>query len=253
MHTLTPTSPLLPPLFEANIPNHPILFALLAGHFPGEALVDSAERPTAALVRTPDGITFPSAGAPHPFVNAGIAQLRQSGPVILIARKPQSFYPPLDVRFARLEFLDLDPAAAPLANWVKTLPGNYRIRPLDEDLLARCAWKDLIERIYGKTRAFLACGFGFCILEDDAIVAEAYAVFTGRGHIEMGIVTAETHQGRGLATAASACLAQEILLRGSRPYWSCDADNLPSASVARKLGFRREQPYELYGYRTRKA
>ena len=54
---------------------------------------------------------------------------------------------------------------------------------------------------------------------------------------EIGIATHPDYQGRGYALdTCSACL-EKILSEGKTPLWSCSAANLPSANLARKLGF----------------
>jgi len=71
----------------------------------------------------------------------------------------------------------------------------------------------------------------------------------GSRQAEIGVITAEAWRGHGYAAATCAQLIRMVRQRGLEPYWSCDADNVASAALARKLGFGPERDYEIRLYR----
>lgn len=89
---------------------------------------------------------------------------------------------------------------------------------------------------------------GLCLMQGDEIIVEAYVSSFGDRTAEIGAVTREAYRGRGYASIACAYLIEACEQRGYQPYWSCDADNLASIQVARKLGFRHEQAYQILEY-----
>ena len=133
------------------------------------------------------------------------------------------------------------------------LPAGFSLVKMDSGLLASCEWRGLIELSYGSVERFLAESFGFCLMQGERVVTEAYAAFQGAGAVEIGVITSESHQGQGFGGITSARLIREIEAQGLSSYWSCDQSNTASVSLARKLGFRTERKYDLLGYRPLKA
>jgi RimJ/RimL family protein N-acetyltransferase len=66
--------------------------------------------------------------------------------------------------------------------------------------------------------------------------------------VEMGVTTRAQYQRRGYATLTCAHLIRACEERGYRTYWNCAKQNLASAAVARKLGYRREKVYRLLAW-----
>ena len=153
----------------------------------------------------------------------------------------------------RLGFDPIDASSARFEELRGTLPDGITVRPIDRDLLARCEWREHVEAAHGSVEAFLANGFGLCLMRDDDILAEAYAPFIGGGVAEVGVVTAEAHRGHGLAAIAIAWLMVPIAERGLAPYWSCDTTNEASVRVAAKVGFGEPRPFGIRLYRQLEA
>jgi RimJ/RimL family protein N-acetyltransferase len=89
---------------------------------------------------------------------------------------------------------------------------------------------------------------GFVLLDGKSILSEAHAFFWGDTVVEIGVITAEGQRGLGYASMVSAYLVQACECRGYATYWACHVDNLASAAVARKLGYRLENEVSLAWY-----
>lgn len=239
-------------LFDSEVPNNPMLFATLLGHTPGRAFVDDADHPSQCMIRTNEGLIFFSQQASQAFFDEGFDLIKQFSHVILIWRSDifQIQIPNADKTIQRLEFSEHDANNQSLADIKNvSLPDGFEFRVIDRDLLERCVWREEIENFCGSLENFLAHGFGVCLMRGDEIISESYAPFIGAHNVEIGAVTSETQRGHGYAAMTCAHLIQTCLERGLQPYWSCDADNLASVNLARKLGFQHEREYEIRMYR----
>jgi RimJ/RimL family protein N-acetyltransferase len=87
-----------------------------------------------------------------------------------------------------------------------------------------------------------------CLLRGEEILCEASTGPAVNGLIELGVITHEPHQGQGYATLTCAHLAHQCEQRGYQTYWNCAKQNVASAAVARKLGYRIEREYKLLAW-----
>jgi RimJ/RimL family protein N-acetyltransferase len=239
-------------LFDPDIPNNPMLFATLLGNTPGRAFVDDPNNPSYCMVRTNEALVFFSQQASQDFFDQGLAHARQFGHVALIWQSSTSTLqiPKADKTIQRLEFSEFSSNNQSLAGMKNGgLPDGFEIRSIDKELLETCEWKEEIESFCGSMENFLSHGFGVCLMRGSEIISESYAPFVGVHNVEIGSVTREAHRGQGYAAITCAHLIQACLERGLQPYWSCDADNLASVNLARKLGFQNGREYEIRMYR----
>lgn len=251
MFEVSATLPDLPALFDADVPNSPMLFAVLRGHNPGRAFVDEATQPSQCVIRTNEALTFLSQQAQQAFLDQMLTYLRQFSHFGLIWRPDTAPLRPAEATkiVQRREFSDCGSNSETLASLESRLPNGFEIHFMDRSLLERCEWRPMIESACGSLDNFLAHGLGICLMRGDDIITEAYAPFWGMSQVEIGVVTNEAERGHGYAAIACAHLIQTCRQRGFEPYWSCDADNIASATLARKLGFQREREYEIRMYR----
>lgn len=252
MFEVSAVQPNLLALFDPEISNNPMLFATLLGHTPGRAFVDDTMNPSQCMVRTNEALIFFSQHASQAFLDQGFDHIKQFSYVALIWRSDSFLLhiPKADKTIQRLEFSEYDSNNQFLASIKNdSLPAGFDFRVIDRELLERCEWREEIENFCGSLDNFLAHGFGVCLMRDNEIISEAYAPFVGEHNVEIGIVTRETQRGHGYAAITCAHLIQTCGERGLQPYWSCDAGNLGSVSLARKLGFQREREYEIRMYR----
>jgi RimJ/RimL family protein N-acetyltransferase len=246
------THPNLSALFDPKIPNNPILFATLMGHTPGRAWVDDPGNPSQCLVRVNGSLVFISSSADQAFLEEGFEIIKQFSHVVFVSRRGESTLqiPKADRILQRLEFAEYDAESQSIADLINGgLPDGFEIRDIDTELVKKIDSREDIESYCGSLENFLAHGFGICLMQSGEIVSEAYAPFVTARNAELATFTKEAHRGHGYATKTCARFIQTCRGRGLEPYWSCDADNLASASVARKLGFKHEREYEILLYR----
>jgi hypothetical protein len=227
-----------------------MIYSTLEGRTPGRAFVDTAERPARCLLVI-NFLHFAFAGgAPDaPWLAQTIGELRQEQDLYLnrSAGQALNFAPSAlpDRVQGGLEFLDC--RLAP----VMPVPSGHQLRLVDRNLFAGCMWHDAMIAVFGTAENFLRHGIGLCLTEGEEICSEAYAAWRGAGRFEIGIVTAEPRRGRGYAFMACQHLIRLCEAAGQPTCWSCFADNLASAAVARKLGYQTERADEwLYYART---
>lgn len=241
--------PVLPTLFDPNVPDNPVLWAVLKGRHTGRALVDDVRNPSQCVLRTDAVLTFSSRQASSTFLTEAIAYLRQTGAVWLVwpsAESSQVVASEASSITQRLEFYDGD--AQVFADWRRCLPEGFEIRRIDRRLLERCEWRSDMEFFCGSVDNFLVNGMGLCMMRGDEIIVEAYASSLGEVQAEIGAVTREAYRGHGYAPIGCAYLIEALAQRGYQAYWSCEIENEASARVARKLGFRREKGYQVLEY-----
>jgi GNAT superfamily N-acetyltransferase len=84
-------------------------------------------------------------------------------------------------------------------------------------------------------------GLGYCLLDGDLVVSEAFAGPIVGDALEMATITHEAYRRRGLARIVSARTIQECERLGYRTWWNTGLGNPASAGLARKLGYRTER------------
>lgn len=135
---------------------------------------------------------------------------------------------------------------------VESLPSDYSIKLMDEELYHRCKqldWcRDWVSQ-YRDYAEYQALGLGAVILKDGEPVSGASSYSRYRDGIEIEIDTKEEYRKKGLAYICGAKLIIECLERGLYPSW--DAHNLGSVALAEKLGYHFDHEYtayEIWGY-----
>lgn len=253
MIELTENLECLSPCFDPNLPNHPMLFGILAGRNPGRVVVDQSATPHQCAVLTSDRLLFVGRATDQAFLDEALHYFRPSGHVGLIAStyaSPSQLALPQAAKILnRREFTARAHHPAAWMELKRRLPENGEVRLADHPLLERCEWRSSLEAASGSLERYLSSGLSYCLLQNQDLVAEAHAPFRGEGVVEIGVTTHPAHQGRGYATAVCAYLIEACEQHGLQTYWSCDADNLPSLAVARKLGFGGERDYQILFYR----
>jgi RimJ/RimL family protein N-acetyltransferase len=243
--------PSLPTLFDPDIPDRPVLWAVLKGRHAGRAWVDDAQAPSQCVLRTDANLTFSSRSVSIAFLDRAIAQARRVGPVWLIWSSdmhPQLHRSKPARVTERLAFSEYDANSPELTDLRQRVPDGYQIRRIDRALLQRCEWRSDMEFFCGSLENFLAHNLGLCMMHGDEIIVEAYASSLGLTHSEIGAVTRKAYRGRGYAPVTCAHLIAALERRGYHAYWSCDSDNVASIRVAQKLGFRHQEPYDVLEY-----
>ena len=222
-----------------------MVWTCLQGHM-GTVVTDGRTPPESALCAVGDFCFL--AGRPDPEL------ARQADRPILIPRTPdwepvlRSVFGEKASPFPRYamdgpEAFDRERLAA----YAAALPEGYALSPIlpqHYPVLMGQAWsKDLCGN-FRDGDDFVRRGLGVIALQDGIPVAGASSYTVHDGGVEIEIDTRPDQRRKGLALSCGARLILDCLDRRLVPSW--DAHNLPSVSLAEKLGYRLRAPYQAY-------
>lgn len=239
------------PLFKETVPDSPRLFSALNGFHPAVALVDAVDHPSWCLLCSSwFGNTFIGGEIDPDLLGLAIGQLRRTGQVLLDLGDPRSpdFPPGATQVEPRVEFYGRSPEDRSVERLIGSVPARLSVQPVTRNTFDGCVWRDQLCSIFGTASRYLERSMGFVLLDGESILSEAHAFFWGDTLVEIGVITAEGRRGLGYASLVSAHLVRACESRGYATYWECHVDNLASAAVARKLGYRVENEYSLAWY-----
>ena len=173
---------------------------------------------------------------------------------------PQAFTPqelaPLLKGFIEcpLEFEPLLQAACPdLVAWERVVyqledlrpistPAGVEIRRLEEtdalELAGLSPESNWVVKTLGGVSGATKSGMAWGAFVEGKLASIACPFFVGIQYEDLGVATEPPYRGRGLSTACTYALIQDVLQRGKRVSWNTSRDNLASIRVAEKLGFR---------------
>jgi RimJ/RimL family protein N-acetyltransferase len=123
------------------------------------------------------------------------------------------------------------------------VPSPYTLVQRDERWFAQSFDYDAALISLGSVANVMRLTCGTMVLDDDIVVCEAATSVATHGRIEAGVMTAEAHRQRGLATIACARLIGMCEAQGYATWWDCAKKNDASVRLARKLGYRNESEY----------
>jgi GNAT superfamily N-acetyltransferase len=244
-------TPQLRALFDPHMPAGFRCFAAIAGDAAGRILTDDPIHPTwGAVQEGAFGTVYPGGTLATSTWNRLIAKLREAGDVLVGLwpddERIQLLPSPLDYDGFTLDFTDR-PLGAGLDGYSQ-IPAGCHMRNLDQELFERSEDHDFYSVLYGSTEQALEKVYARFLMRGDEICCESYAYFAALGTIEIATSTREAYRGRGYATITCAHLIQECEARGYQTYWNCAKQNLASAAIARKLGYRAEKEYRLLAW-----
>jgi hypothetical protein len=222
---------------------------VLDGTAGGRVLTDDPVAPAWAAIQedSDDGTLFLAGSLTPELVAELIRTLRRERGVTLglTPNDPlQALLPPdPDYDGVAIDFEDRDPGVA-LEGMVEP-PGGYRLMRIDEELAPRCAWGPWMA---ASLDAALEHGLGYCLLDGDLVVAEGFAGPNVGGDLEIGTITHEAYRHRGLGTVVCARTILECERLGYRVWWNTALQNVASAGLACKLGYRTERPYRVLAW-----
>jgi GNAT superfamily N-acetyltransferase len=243
------------PLLEGR--DHLLLLeAVIAGTAPGYVCVDDPSQPRALFASGPEGHYLVGDPGDGSFTSALAAHIQ--GELLPKAREQgwASFVLYHEPEWA-LAMEELFPGQvlvrncqryfchqSPLPDWRAALPQGVTALPIDRDLLDRddlgnIQWlRDFCEGDYASPDAFLAHGFGMCLVQEGEIVSWCTTDCVVGRRAEIGITTASDHRRKGYGTAAAAATVEEARRRGiTHVGWHCFQQNLASAATALRAGF----------------
>ncbi len=245
-------TPQLRSLFDPHMPAGFRCFAVIAGDAAGRILTDDPIHPTwGAVQEGAFGTVYPG-GALSTFTwQRLISQLRTDGDVLIGLwpddERIQMLPSAPDYDGFTLDFTDR-PAGVGLDAYLRQIPDGCDVRSVDRQLFELSEDRDFYRTLYGSTGQALEKGLARFLMCGNEIRCEAYAYFAALGTIEIATSTREQYRGRGYATLTCAHLIQACEAQGYQTYWNCARQNLASAAVARKLGYRTEKEYRLLAW-----
>jgi hypothetical protein len=245
-------TPALRALFDPAMPAGFRCFAVLDGSVAGRIVTDNPLQPSwGAVQEGAFGTVYPGGNLDTRTWRRLIADLRTSGDVLIgmWPDDPRLELLPADPEYDgfTLDFIDR-PSGAGLDTFLGQLPAGCEIRAMDRQLFERSEDRDFYSALYrSPERALEHVGARF-LISGDQICSEAYAYFAALGMIEIAVSTRKQDRGRDYATIVCAGLIQDCERQGYQTYWNCARQNLASAALARKLGYRAEREYRLLAW-----
>ncbi len=241
-------TPAIRQLFRSDEPQARRCFAVLEGTPPeGKILVDDLTRPRWGIVQEiVDRSIYLGGEVDAARFREVFADLRQEGEVLvgMWDDDPRLSLLPGDLCYdgRTLEFYDR-PSGQGLDELLAALPADCSLRRMDRELVLRTEWGPGDVELMGGLDAWERNCSGYCLMRGDEILSEATVGLPALGLYEPGVFTRPDQRGKGYGTLVAARLIQEIEARGGQSYWNCARQNLASARIARKLGYRSEKEY----------
>lgn len=127
-----------------------------------------------------------------------------------------------------------------------SIPNTYEIKAIDKTILDRLQGRIIPSFSWDTSHSFLENGKGFCMIHNNDIVCTSFSSSIGRGVMDIGIETNPNYRGKGLGIITAGEMVSYVLDRGYEPCWMCDAENIGSASIAKKLGFELIDSHKTY-------
>jgi RimJ/RimL family protein N-acetyltransferase len=240
-------TPALQALFDPDAPTAIRCFAVLQGGNAGIIWVDDPRNPRSAYVWEADDGTLYRGGTQDAVgLLDAVTRLRQEGVVALAYREGDvrvALFPPDPNAGATCLEFTRPMSSSDLSPYLGPLPPGYALYRMDRARLESSPQRESAVHRYGSLDNLLDEGLAVCLMHGDDAVCKAFADADVRGVRELGVTTQKPYRGRGFATITCAYLVRLCEEMGSHAYWDCAALNLPSAALARRLGFQNERPY----------
>jgi RimJ/RimL family protein N-acetyltransferase len=244
-------APRLERLFSENRPIPTRLWAVLDSITQGRILVDNSDHPTFALVQDlSEGTTYLGGAITAPALRDAFAIARRYQEIVVCMwfDAPLASLLPAepDYEGVAIDFSDRSPAVD--LDRLAALPAGFRMQRIDERTGPAMEGFEYYVTMFGSAERAIRNMIGYCLMHGETVVCEAVAAPLTRGVAEMGIDTAEGYRQKGLATAASAYVIRECEALGYRAFWNAAQQNVASVALARRLGFRVEQPFTVLAW-----
>lgn len=237
---------------------HLATIAILAGETPAQVLVDDLHQPSVALLLHWDGHRAYLAGetSDQQLIREASQSLFSFFAAHNSATNAHSFgayyaSPLWESCFRllgeRMEMISLNRRQYTITqvapDWQQRLPAAWRLRRIDQSLLAEQHLHhlpELIEEMHSESPSvedFLRHKFGFCMQQDDTLIGWCLSEYNHGDRCEVGIEIKKDYQKQGVGWLTASALIAHALANGiTRIGWHCWSDNTASNALARKLG-----------------
>jgi hypothetical protein len=235
-------------LFNPSDPAFLRCQAVLDGHAAGWIFTDHPETPSWAVVQEAAfGSLYLAGGMQATGLHELIGTLRRQGDVLvgLWPDDPRWSLLPTNPKYTgyTLEFTD-----RLAAEELPDIPQGCELKHLDHSLSKQILGRNFLIHLYGSVQQALQWGYGLCLMCGDELLCEAFAGPAAGGVIEIGVETHPHHMHKGYATLTCTYLITKMEQQGYTTYWNCAKGNLPSAALARRLGYSTEKEYKLLAW-----
>lgn len=134
------------------------------------------------------------------------------------------------------------------------LPDHFELRRMDEDLFIKYANEidDSYFNLWGTAENFIRNGFGFCILKDNEFVSVCNTYYVKDSSAEIDIITLNGFRNQGFAVMTCTAFIKHCIEHNINPIWDCDNGNKESKNLAKKLGFKSVETYEMFWWHENK-
>jgi RimJ/RimL family protein N-acetyltransferase len=245
---------LVEPLF-ATLSHYVTLQSVFAGLTPGMVFADDMTMPKTAVITynhrvylAGDPAATSTSSVNHFFRETflPILQQKEQGSFVLNATPVWETWMPkilqnLNAIRRQRHYYRLD---ARQHVWQPQLPDQVSVRAVNAALLADESITNLdfvTEEMVSERPSltdFLEKSFGYCAIHNHKVVGWCMSEYNTGSRCELGIATVASHQRQGVAMALATAVIQHALTVGIHDIgWVCWADNLPSVTTAKKLGF----------------
>lgn len=128
------------------------------------------------------------------------------------------------------------------------LPEGFELKKLDSDLFEKYSGEmdNSYCDLWESSNNFIKNGFGFCILKNNEFVSVCNTYYVREGFAEIDIVTNKKFRNKGFALITCAEFIKHCLQNNITPVWDCDDGNEASKNLAKKLGFRSIETYQMH-------
>jgi hypothetical protein len=239
---------------DADLPAGLRCSAVLGGYTRGIVHADDAHRSTWAVLReNVYGTLYPVGALTADVLTNMIGRYSARGEALIgyWPGDPLAALLPASPQY-RGTVLDFTGRSGSLSELLNAVPDGCEVRRMDVSLLKRSRNYEEMVKAHGSIDAAAQKEVAFCLMRGETIVCEASAAPLSPRVMEVGMVTHEDYRRRGYATFLCAHLIAHLERRGFATYWNCNAENVPSAIIARRLGYQREHEYRLMAWRPSK-
>jgi hypothetical protein len=224
-------------------------FTVLDGGAGGRILTDDPHAPRwCAVQEFSDAGSLILAGALDRELVAGVIGLLRRERIVTVALPSADALRALlpadpDVTDRTIDFQDRAPEVD--LDRLSKPPAGLRLVCIDQALLPRCTWSPWMA---ASNATALDHGLGYCLLDGERVVAEAYAGPLFEDTLEMAVIAHRDYRRRGLGAIVCARTILECERLGYRTWWNADLHNVASAGLARLLGYRTEHRYDILAW-----
>jgi GNAT superfamily N-acetyltransferase len=109
-----------------------------------------------------------------------------------------------------------------------------------------------IKQFWDSLEMFLNKGLGHVLVCQEEAAGICFSAFVADNIHAIDVETVEKYRRRGFAEIVAREFVKECKKRDLKPHWECMKENVASAALAEKLGFKRSIEYKLYSFPLKK-